>query len=174
MRALGMRSLLLGIALLSCLACARGGRLEGQVYRGPDATYRIGELGPEWRRLGVGGHNDVAFEQPRLAAIIQVNASCNAGLDVPLEALTRHLLIGFTERELRSQERVPLASREALRTHAVAKLDGVPREMLLHVLKKDGCVYDLSLVAPPGDRFARAQGDYEASVAAFATGGGGT
>jgi hypothetical protein len=165
----GMRFPWLGILLLATVgACARTGNLDGQVYHGPETTYRIGHLGPEWGRVDVAGHNDVAFSHPDHGAIVQVNSSCNPALDIPLEALTQHLLIGFTERDIQSQDRVPMAAREALRTHAVAKLDGVPREMVFYVLKKDGCVYDLSLVAPPGERFARARKDYDGFVAGFA------
>ena len=99
-------------------------------------------------------------------------ASCDPDLDIPLSSLRNHLLIGFTERELRDERLVPLDSREALRTHLVAKLDGVPREMVLTVLKKDGCVYDFALVAPPGGEFERARGDYERLLAGFHAGGG--
>lgn len=170
---LGMRFFWLGILLLVMVgACARTGKLDGHLYRGPETTYRIGQLGPSWERIDVEGHNDLAFSHEDHGAIVQVNSSCSPGLDIPLEALTRHLFIGFTERELYCQERVPMAAREALRTHAVAKLDGVPRELLFHVLKKDGCVYDFALVAPPGDRFERALHDYERFLADFSPKGG--
>ena len=88
--------------------------------------------------------------------------------DVPLPALTKHLLFGFTERQVQSQERIPLDGREALVTHAMAKLDGVPRELVLVVLKKNGCVYDFALAAPH-ETFERARHDYEALVAGFRT-----
>lgn len=164
-----MRILLLasGVWLAACGSTG----LEGQVFRGADTTYRVGHLGSRWQRVDVKGQNDIAFAERDLAAIIQLNSSCDSSLDIPLEALTRHLLIGFTERRIHSQERVPMAAREALRTHADAKLDGVPRELLFHVLKKDGCVYDFALVAPPGEAFARARDDYEAFVGGFATEG---
>ncbi|MFW5924965.1 MAG: hypothetical protein ACOCV4_02300 [Myxococcota bacterium] len=163
-----MRLLLLGTgAWLS--GCGSAGHLEGQVFHGQDATYRVGHLGSDWKRLDVEGQNDLAFALPSQAAIIQVNASCDPALDIPLEALTKHLLIGFTDRDVRSQERVPMAAREALRTHATAKMDGVPRELIFHVLKKDGCVYDFALVAPPGERFTQAREAYEGFVGGFET-----
>jgi hypothetical protein len=80
-------------------------------------------------------------------------------------------LFDFTEQEVLSEELVPLDGREALRTHVVAKLDGVPREMVLVVLKKDGCVYDVALVAPRGDSFSRARPVFETLVAGFHAGG---
>jgi hypothetical protein len=66
-----------------------------------------------------------------------------------------------------NEETVPMDSREALRTHLYAKLDGVRRELLLYVLKKDGCVYDFSLVAPPGTSFSSARQVYEELVGRF-------
>ena len=41
-----------------------------------------------------------------------------------------------------------------------AKLDGVPMQYDIYVMKKDGCVYDLVYVAPPG-RFAAGAADFE-------------
>ena len=118
--------------------------------------------------MDVQGQNDLAWAHDGHAAIIQANASCNPSLDIPLAALTNHLLIGFTERELAEQELVPMDGREALRTHMRAKLDGVPRELLLVVLKKDGCVYDFALVAPPTG-FQSARSSYDAMLQSFGT-----
>lgn len=161
------------LALLACAACGGDrGRLHDGVYRGRDSTFAVGTLPPTWSPVGV-GRNDLAFSHPELASIIQVNASCDPQLDIPLEALSRHLLIGFTGREVHSEERVPLDAREALRTHVTASLDGVPRELLLYVLKKDGCVYDFALVAPPGERFTRARADFQGFMDGFSTRGGG-
>jgi hypothetical protein len=88
---------------------------------------------------------------------------------VPLTALTNHLLLGFTERDVQEQEIVPMDGREALRTHVVARLDGVPRELLFYVMKKDDCVYDLALLAPVGPQFERALVEFEPFVAGFTT-----
>ncbi len=153
-------------------ACGGGGQLRGDVYDDSEARFRIGLPGDGWERLDVEGQNDLAWSHSGLASVIQVNSSCDPALDIPLRALTAHLLIGFTEREIASEELVALDSREALRTQLVARLDGVPREMVLTVLKKDGCVYDFALVAPPGSRFARALSSYESVLSSFEAGGG--
>lgn len=165
-----LRNLIFAILAVSLWVpgCATSGELRGRVYADDEARYRLGPL-PRWQRLEVDARNDLAFGQPELAAVIQVNSSCNPELDIPLEALTGHLLIGFTERRIREQRRVPMAAREALRTHVVGKLDGVPREMVIHVLKKNGCVYDFALIAPPDGRFQRAQTAYERMVGGFRT-----
>ncbi len=159
--------LLLTVAWSAC----GGGQLAGGTYQDREAAFRIGEPGAGWSRLRVQDANDLAWFHDDLGALIQVNASCDPALDIPLRALTQQLLIGFTERELQAEGLLPMDGREALQTHLLAKLDGVRREMMLRVLKKDGCVYDFSLVAPPGSRFEDARDSYEAVVSAFSARG---
>ncbi|MAQ15092.1 MAG: hypothetical protein CMN30_09910 [Sandaracinus sp.] len=159
-------SLLLFVA--SALACGGpAGSYDGTVYRGPETGFTLPQPGNGWERVDVEESNDLAWAND--GAVIQVNASCDPGLDIPLEALTAHLMIGFTERNLVSQERVPMAGREALRTHVQAKLDGVPRELVLVVLKKNECVYDFAAVAPPGSSFERTQPVFDGMLARFET-----
>lgn len=158
-------SLALGLA-----ACAGGrGQLRGSLYESAHARYQIGPLGADWRRLDVADENDLAWHSERAAAVIQVNSTCDPDSDIPLVALTNHLLGGFTDREILSEERVPLDGREALRTHVTARLDGVPRELLLYVMKKDDCVYDLALLSPGGASFEGAASEFEPFVRGFTT-----
>lgn len=161
-------AILASIGCGSLLGCGARG-LRDDVYRDDEARYRIGPLGSGWTPLDVERQNDLAFRHRDLGAIVQVNATCDPGNDVPLAALTNHLLIGFTQRDIRAQELVPMDGREALRTHVVASLDGVARELLLYVLKKDDCVYDFALIAPPGTAFSRARMDFERFVGGFTT-----
>lgn len=153
-------------------ACGGGGQLRGSVYQDREASYRIGALEGGWERLRVEDQNDLAWRS-EAGAIVQVNSTCDPASDVPLTALTNHLLMGFTERDVREQVMVPMDGREALRTHVVARLDGVPRELLFYVMKKDDCVYDLALVAPVGPSFERALREFEPFVAGFSTETGG-
>ncbi len=141
----------------------------GNVLVGRETRYRIGEIGSGWRRLSLDSQNDLAFHNEDMGALIQVNATCNPGSDVPLTALTNHLLIGFTDRDVQEQSLVPMDEREALRTHVIARLDGVPRELLLYVMKKDACVYDFALITPLGANFARTVPDFEHFRAGFST-----
>lgn len=149
--------------------CATAGTLEGGVYRGPETAYHIGPLSSDWSVVTVDHQNDLAWHSDAKAAVMHVDSSCDPAQDIPLTALRTHLLIGFTEREIRKEEVVAMDGREALRTHLIAKLDGVPREILLQILKKDDCVYDFGLVAPPGDAFQSALGDFDALLASFTT-----
>ena len=161
----------LALAALVELGCGRGsGTYRDGEYRDDETAFRVGELGPGWSRLDVGGQNDIAFISDASGAVIQANASCSPELDIPLIALRNHLLIGFTERETESEQLIELDGREALETHVRAKLDGVPRELLLTVLKKNECVYDLALAASPS-AFAGARTAYESFRSGFHTEG---
>lgn len=155
-------------ALFGAVACGGGG-YEAGVYEDTEARYRMGEPGAGWTQVDVAGDNDMAYSNDDLAAVFQVNATCEPRTDAPLAALRNHLLIGWTERDVQSEEVVPMDDREALVTHLVAKLDGVAREMVLTVLKKDGCIYDFAVIAPPDDRFTQARAVYDSLLGTFST-----
>lgn len=137
-------TMLLGVTLLS--ACG-GPSYAGGVYHEGALHFAVEAPVSPWRSAGVEGAHDLAWTHAETAAVIHVGGSCDPRLDLPLPALTNHLLIGFTEREVLEEERRTFQSREALDSHVVAKLDGVVRELRLVVLKKDDCVYDFALVS---------------------------
>jgi hypothetical protein len=83
-------------------------------------------------------------------------------------SLVQHLLIGFTEREMVTEETIPFDGREARHVVARARLDGVPMMLDLYVMKKDGCVFDMAYVAEP-QRFASGQPVFEAFAHGFHT-----
>lgn len=106
----------------------------------------------------------------KTGTVITVSARCRRdGDDVPLEALTQHLFIQFTERQIVSQRKLELDGREALRTELTAKLDGVKRRFRVIVLKKDSCVYDFSEIATEGKTTAESDRVFDDVVAGFAT-----
>ena len=158
------------IACLSTALGCGGGGLVGDTYRDGEATYRVGDLGPGWRPVGM-SQNDLAWHSETLGAVVQVNATCDPFRDVPLTSLTNHLLIGFTDRDVQGTDRVRLDGREALRSRVDASLDGVPRALLLYVLKKDECTYDFALIAPPDARYDEAEAVFERFVSVFTTEG---
>lgn len=156
--------LLLGLALLA--PGCRHVRFEDFTLTKPDVRYRIGELPKGWHRVFL-EDNDLAFaEDGDTGRAIAANATCEGHDDPPLPVLTRHLLMGFTEREEQGQALLALDGREALRSHFTAKLDGVPVDLDLVVLKKDGCVFDFSYVAPLA-RGAERRADFETLLAGF-------
>ena len=130
-----------------------------------DDCYRFGEL-PGWRVVRQ-KKGEVAFFDDEFDAVAQINTTCREDAEAAsLEVLLRHLLIGYTDVKARAVEKVPLAEREALHSIVDARLDGVPVVLDLYVLKRNGCVFDLSLAAPP-DRYSRASADFARFVGAF-------
>ena len=118
------------------------------VYRGEGFAFRAPHPPATWEPIDV-SHAALAFRDTASAATIAVNVRCGAdGEDVPLRALTQHLFLHFTDRDVLVEEIVPFDEREAMHGVLVAKLDGVPKKFDVWVMKKDGCVYDLLYMAP--------------------------
>jgi hypothetical protein len=139
---------------------------ENRVCAGK-VCYRVGALPEGWRLVHQEGAA-VGFYSDAVGGVIAANATCRDDADAaPLKALTRQLLIGYTERNIESQDKVALDAREALRTRATAKLDGVPMALEILVMKRNGCIFDLSYAAPPTD-FDRGTGDFQRFVDGFA------
>jgi len=138
------------LALAVAVACG-GSSFDGQVYRSGDLAFRIGPVPESWHPIEATGAL-LAFRDDVAPATVALNGRCGLdGDDVPLEALTHHLFLQFTDRELVSQNRVDLDGREALRTEIIAELEGVKKHYVVYVLKKDGCVFDFVYVSPGAD-----------------------
>lgn len=137
-------AILLGSVLL--VGCG-GVRYDGRHYRGEDLDFLIGPPPRHWRDLP-SDEALIAFRDDDNRATIAVNGRCHQdGDDVPLQALTHHLFLNFTDREVLEQRELMLDGRAALETELIAELDGVPKHFLVVVLKKDGCVYDFLHIA---------------------------
>ena len=122
---------LLALATLGCALCCAGSSFDGQVFRRGDLAFRVGPVPAKWHPIEVDGAL-LAFRDDSDAATIALNGRCGLdGDDVPLEALTHHLFLHFTEAKLLKQERVSLAGRAALRSELTAGLDGVPIHYLV-------------------------------------------
>ena len=158
-------------ALLACVACVLAvvtgvgcahvsASLEDDVFHKGDLRVQVGPVPASWRRVDVGSA-DLAFRDDARSGSTLLDVRC--GLrddDAPLSALTEHLIMGTTERAFDTEEVVPFDRREAMHSVLRAKLDGVPMQYDIYVMKKDGCLYDLVYVAPP-DRFAGGAADFE-------------
>ncbi|HLK39844.1 MAG TPA: hypothetical protein VKU41_23975 [Polyangiaceae bacterium] len=149
------------VALLPfALACAHGESFDEGVFRKGDVRVEIGPVPADWRRVAVDGA-DLAFRDDAHDGSALFDVRCNVrDDDAPLSVLTDHLIMGTTEREVESQDVLPFDRREALHTRMHAKLDGVPMQYDIYVMKKDGCVYDLVYVADPS-RFADGAARFE-------------
>jgi hypothetical protein len=130
---------------LSCLlatgGCATASLRDG-IYVDEHARYRIGALPAGFERVEA-PDNDLAFHR-RGDGTISINTTCTDYEDVPLPALVNHLLFDTTERRFAIEETVTLDGRAARHVLVHAELDGVPIELELYVMKKDGCVIDLA------------------------------
>ena len=140
------------LSALALLAGCGGASFNGQVYRGQGMAFQVGPVPGSWRRIEV-SHALLAYRDESAEATIALNGRCNKdGDNVPLAALTHHLFLMFTDRNIVSQRTLAMDGRAAMRTELVADLDGVPKHFVVYVLKKDNCVYDfihIAAVNPP-------------------------
>lgn len=137
--------------LLVCLALAAcpSGVKNGYFVKGW-LKYRVATPDPAvWSPVASEG-NDLAWVNQKTGHVLAMNATCADHADPGLDVLTTHLLFGFTDRELKARETKMIDGREALLSNYEAKLDGVPMEIDLAVLKKNDCVHDFMYVAPKG------------------------
>lgn len=125
---------------------------------------RPASLGDGWQPVRSGGFHHAD------GGTIATNKVCGEADDVPLDVLTNHLLFGVEHKQEHARTPFMLAGRAALRTRLDATLDGVAVALDLVVLKKDGCTFDLMLIARP-DALARRQPDFDRFVAGFQPGG---
>jgi len=160
MRVLPRLPLAAAAAVVAAGACTHAPALHDGVFQKSDRTVHLGPVPPGWQRVHVDGA-DLAWRDQGLEGSALFDLRCHQrDDDAPLPVLTEHLIMGTTDREVQSQETIPFDGREALHTLMLAKLDGVPMQYDIYVMKKDGCVYDLVYVAPPS-RYAAGSADFE-------------
>ena len=139
-------ALLLGVLTLG--ACSGVKVQQGQVTK-ERTRYRFGEPGSDWRRVDL-GDVDVAWVRDSSGHTLSVSSMCQDYTEAPLPALRRQQLVGFTGTERVAEHEEMLDGRAALFSRWRAKLDGVPVELGLWTLKKDGCIYDFNYTSPAG------------------------
>ncbi len=118
----------------------------GQVQ--DEATYRVGQPGSDWIPKTVKGMQ-VYWVHARLPAAIRIHSRCDEHGDSSLEQFTDHLRIDWTSWTVRSRTHERLLGRDALRTVVDGSLDGIEMKLELLVVKKNGCLFDLSYIARP-------------------------
>ncbi len=149
-----MRRAVLLLMVLAWSGCR--GVLAGELFSKTSVAYRI-EAPPEsegWRRVDF-ADNDLAWLH-KGGQVMAVNATCSDHDDPPLDVLTRHLVMGFTDRDWVDQRAFTLDGRDALRS----------TWLTLVVVKKNGCVHDFTYISPDGREGEQAQ-RFEALVAGF-------
>ncbi len=141
-------------------SCGHAELLDNGVLRKGGLRIALGPVPAGWQPLRIAGA-DLAFHDPARDGSALFDVRCDRrDDDAPLSVLTEHLIMGTTEREIESETTEPFDGREALHTRMRAKLDGVPMQYDIYVMKKNGCVYDLVYVAPPA-RFGDGAADFE-------------
>ena len=153
------------LTLAAAIGCG-GPHFDGRTFRNDTLAFQVGPIPSHWRQLSA-AHALLAFRDDEGSATVGVNARCGRdGDDVPLESLTHHLFLHFTDRQVISQELLKLDGRDALRTEMQAELDGVPKNFTIYVLKKDGCVYDMLHIA---DHSGGGQAQFDQFATGFRT-----
>jgi hypothetical protein len=152
-------------AIFGSVTCGSAIHFYDGVYDDGIVRYRVGKLGSGFVPVSV-SDNDLAWHNRGLGTIA-INSTCTEYDDVPSVALLNQLLFGTMQRVYRVDETVTLDGRGARHVIVDMQLDGVPLSLDVYLLKKDGCVYDLSYSAA---RAASEQGRplFEAFVRSFA------
>lgn len=136
-------------------------RLEGR--------YSLGEPGQGWKSVSAGGA-DYAFRNDDLSATLYTDSNCGARYeDSPLPKLAASAIFGVAEGEPSFQDTGKLDGRTFYSLRQRGTLDGVPVELGVLVVKKDQCVYDMVVIAPPDGRFEGAWEAFQATAAGFRT-----
>ena len=143
-------ALLLGaLALAACSGVkVRQGPQDGEVIT-ERTRYKFGEPGSDWRRVSL-GDVDVSWVRDSSGHTLSVNSTCADFVEAPLTALRRQQMVGFTQTERVEEREEMVDGRAALFSRWRAKLDVVPVELGLWVVKKDGCIYDFTYTSPRG------------------------
>ncbi|MBI4404613.1 MAG: hypothetical protein HY537_10650 [Deltaproteobacteria bacterium] len=143
-----MSKLLICILILE-LAMQSGCALLGGGGAGPSIQHAKGyKVTPpkNWTTTDEGeGDRAYKLSSGSLATLL---SSCNRDPQASLELLTKHLLIGAREIEYRRQNKLKIGAAEGLYSSVQATMDGVSVELDLFVLRKNGCVFDFSLMNP--------------------------
>lgn len=161
------RAHLIAICLTALLGVGCGGRQARRM----EGRYTLGDPGEGWRSVRPGGA-DMAWYNESLQATVYGDSNCADRFeDGPLRDLAKHLTVGIADEELVFEETHSLVGREAYTARRRGQLDGVAVEVGVTVLKKDLCVYDMVLIAPPGEPFEAAWRDFRGAVSDFQTKG---
>jgi hypothetical protein len=124
---------------------------SGRVFLQYGGYYYVGSLPEGWKRMDVSS-KAVSFYNRSYGSSISTDAFCGRSFDDrPLDALAGELSSALSDdRETKWTEDMMMDGRGALRVFVTGTLDGVPVNMDIVVVKKDGCSFDFVAVAPPG------------------------
>lgn len=154
--------------------CASGPTFRDGEYRSEKLAFRLGPVPAGLERL-TSTEALLAFRDDRVGASWAISGRCGVdGDDVPLRALAGHLFLHFTARETLAEKEFVLDGRAALDVETLASVDGVRRQFVVVVLRKNDCVYDFLHVSPPGEdgELRRSRSEFRTMVSGFRVLGG--
>lgn len=138
-----LRVLFLTISgLLLFAQCGLLGGGGNEIVRSTD--YRVTPL-PNWKAIDR-FESDKAFRLPS-NNVVTITSSCKGVSEVPLDVLTRQLLIGGRNLEWVEKRNISVDGANGLFSRLRATYDNVRAYLIVFVLPKEGCVYDFSLMS---------------------------
>ncbi|MGH7276784.1 MAG: hypothetical protein ACREIY_07105 [Candidatus Rokuibacteriota bacterium] len=160
---------LVSLLAAGALAGCAGGRIEGGMYHSPKG-YRVALPGAPWT-VAEDSRADLELRLRAAPAAMLVNASCDGPAAAPgLDALARHLLMGFQRRTTVERGEVAVNGRRAAHTVLEGRLAAgdAPVRVETYVMKDARCVYDFAYAAPPA-AFETGRAAFRRLVESFAT-----
>ncbi len=91
--------------------------------------------------------SDYAYMNKDTGSIIFINSFCKKHDSTSLPYLVSHLFAGIEAFEIEEKLTLSLFEREAIKTKANGKLDGVKNFFLMYVVNKNRCTYDFILIS---------------------------
>ncbi|MDD2731272.1 MAG: hypothetical protein PHW33_04085 [Candidatus Portnoybacteria bacterium] len=138
----------------------------GRYYSETPPYYRVGELSLEWERLSTKART-ISWYNQSYRSSISTDAYCGRSVQGrSLASLGGDLITALDNRKFAQEREFTLAGRSALRQAVQGTVDGVPTQVDLVVVRKDGCVFDFYLVSQ-GAPEAEALEDFEAFFGGF-------
>ncbi len=135
----------LGALLVFAAGCALfGGGGEESLVRAKGFT---ASEPTDWQEVDADDESDRAFRL-KSGNLVTLTSSCGRAAANSLEVLTRSLLLGTRKVRYLKKERLTIQGEEALHSSIQATLEGKPFRLEVVVLKKNGCVFDFSLMSP--------------------------
>ncbi len=162
-------------------SCFLGGKLQnsgkvmgyspGKVLT-EKSSYEVGLLPAGWNRVHIPPYRTISFYNKKYRSTIETDAFCDESYDdASLKVLTTHLQFALTDKKVRLEKTFTLDQRGAYRSVVDGKVDGVLILLDTVVVKKDNCLFDFSLVAPPY-HYENASDDFEIFFRGFKYQGG--
>lgn len=121
---------------------------NGKVFIRQKKYYRVGQLPDNWHRFKSHART-ISFYNRELKASISTDAYCGKTVgDRTLASLSGEVITAMESRHIETETDFMLGGRGALRQQITGKVDGVPANVDLVIVRKNNCVFDFYSVVP--------------------------